>query len=153
MAAASASTSGSSPGNQVRALLRDGNGSTNTTVVNPLTLSTGNWYFFALRYDSLDGTCKMTVLQDTGGPITDWNISAATTANSSLGTNAIPHNTGVFIAADDSNAASSNDFGGSIDDIAIFQTGDAFGVLSDSDLAFIYNNGALALGARRVSWE
>jgi hypothetical protein len=135
---------GSSPGNQVRALLRDGNGSTNTTVVNPLTLSTGNWYFFALRYDSLDGTCKMTVLQDTGGPITDWNISAATTANSSLGTNAIPHNTGVFIAADDSNAASSNDFGGSIDDIAIFQTGDAFGVLSDSDLAFIYNNGALA---------
>ncbi len=51
-----------SSGNKVRALLRDGNGSSNTSVSSPLTLSlsNGNWYFFALRYDSLNGTCKLT---------------------------------------------------------------------------------------------
>ena len=133
-----------SSGNKVRALLRDGNGSSNTSVSSPLTLSNGNWYFFALRYDSLNGTCKLTVLKDTGGSITSSNIASATTTNSSLGTNAIPHNTGVFIAADDANAAGSNDFGGALDDFAIFQTGDKFGVLSDADLAEVYNTGALA---------
>lgn len=131
-------------GNKVRALLRDGNGSTNTSVSSPLTLSNGSWYFFALRYDSLDGTCKLTVLQDTGGNIAAANINSATTTNSSLGTNAIVHNTGVFFAADEANAAGSNDFGGAMDDIAIFQTGDQFGVLSDTDLAEVYNTGALA---------
>ncbi|MGJ8697569.1 MAG: lamin tail domain-containing protein [Verrucomicrobiaceae bacterium] len=135
---------GSAPGNKVRALLRDGNGSTNTSVTNSLTLSTGNWYFAALRYDSLDGTCQLTVLQDTGGNITASTIASATTTDSSLGTNALSHNTGVFIAADDSSAATSNDFGGALDDLAIFQTGDKFGVLSDADLAEVYNNGALA---------
>lgn len=131
-------------GNKVRALLRDGNGSTNTSVSSPLTLSNGSWYFFALRYDSLDGTCKVTVLQDTQGPITASNISSSTTTNNSLGTAIISHNTGVFIAADDANAAGSNDFGGAMDDIAIFQTGDQFGVLSDAQLAEVYNIGALA---------
>ncbi|MFT6239342.1 MAG: hypothetical protein ACJAQT_001421 [Akkermansiaceae bacterium] len=131
-------------GTQVRALLRDGNGSSNTTVSSPLTLSNGSWYFFALRYDSRDGTCKLTVLQDTGNSIATNNITSATTTNSSLGTNAIVHNTGVFIAADEANAAGSNDFGGAIDDIAIFQTGDQFGVLSDAQLAQVYNLGALA---------
>ena len=135
---------GSSPGNRVRALLRDGNGSTNTTVTNPLVLSTGNWYFFALRYDSILGEAKVTVLQDTGGDIAAATISAATTTSTSLGTNAISHATGVFIAADDSSASGSNDFGGAMDDIAFFQTGDSFGVLSDADLAEIYNDGALA---------
>ena len=67
---------GSSPGNKVRALLRDGNGSTNTTVTNQLVLSTGNWYFFALRYDSINGECKVTVLQDTGGVITGAAIDS-----------------------------------------------------------------------------
>ncbi|MDB4283003.1 lamin tail domain-containing protein [Akkermansiaceae bacterium] len=135
---------GSSPGNKLRVLLRDGNGSSNTTVTNPLVLSTETWYFFAVRYDSLDGTCKVTVLADTGGNIAGSNISSATTTNSSLGTNALPHATGVFIAADDANAAGSNDFGGAMDDIAIFQTGDSFGVLTDAELAEVYNNGALA---------
>ncbi|MDA7882343.1 CotH kinase family protein, partial [Akkermansiaceae bacterium] len=135
---------GSSPGNKVRALLRDGNGLTNTTVTNPLVLSLGNWYFFALRYDSLDGTCKVTVLQDNGGTIVESAITGATETSTSLGTNAITHATGVFIAADDASAAGSNDFGGAMDDIAIFQTGDAFGVLTDAELAEVYNNGALA---------
>ncbi|MDB4597092.1 lamin tail domain-containing protein, partial [Akkermansiaceae bacterium] len=135
---------GSSPGNKLRVLLRDGNGSSNTTVTSPLTLSTGTWYFFALRYDSLLGECKVTVLEDTGGPIAGAAIGPATTTNSSLGTNALSHATGVFIAADEANAAGSNDFGGAMDDIAIFQTGDTFGVLTDAELAEVYNNGALA---------
>ena len=135
---------GSSPGNKVRALLRDGNGSTNTTVTNQLVLSTGNWYFFALRYDSINGECKVTVLQDTGGVITGAAIDSATETSTSLGTNAITHATGVFIAADEGSANGSNDFGGAMDDIAIFQTGDAFGVLTDAELAEVYNNGALA---------
>lgn len=134
---------GASPGNKVRALLRDGNGSTNTTAINPLILSTGNWYFFALRYDSLNEFCKITVLQDTGGTIAEAQITSAT-STAATNTNAIPHATGVFIAADDTNAAGSNDFGGSMDDIAIFQTGDTFGVLSDAELAEVYNSGALA---------
>ena len=135
---------GGSPGNKVRALLRDGNGSTNTAVTNPLVLSTGNWYFFALRYDSLLGECKVTVLQDTGGNIAGSAITGATQTSTSLGTNAITHATGVFIAADEGSAAGSNDFGGAMDDIAIFQTGDAFGVLTDAELAEVYNGGALA---------
>ena len=135
---------GSSPGNMLRVLLRDGNGLTNTTITNPLVLSTGNWYFFALRYDSLGGSAKVTVLSDTGGSITGSSISSATTTNSALGTSILSHATGVFIAADEANAAGSNDFGGAMDDIAIFQTGDSFGVLTDAELAEVYNNGALA---------
>ncbi|MDF1712746.1 MAG: lamin tail domain-containing protein, partial [Akkermansiaceae bacterium] len=133
-----------SNGRQVRALLRDGNGTTNTTVTSPLSLTTGAWYFFALRYDSLNNSCKVTVLRDTGGNITASNIASSTTTSTSLGTNAINHNTGVFFAADDVGASGSNDFGGTMDDIAIFQTGDKFGVLSDSDLAEVFNDGALA---------
>jgi len=131
-------------GRQVRALLRDGNGATNTTVTSPLSLISGNWYFFALRYDSLNRSCKVTVLPDTGNPLTSANITSATTTNTSPGTNTLSHNTGVFIAADDASSAGSNDFGGGMDDIAIFQNGDHFGVLSDADLAEIHNNGALA---------
>ncbi|MDA9830801.1 LamG domain-containing protein, partial [Akkermansiaceae bacterium] len=48
-----------SNGRQVRALLRDGNGTTNTTVTSPVSLTTGAWYFFALRYDSLNNSCKV----------------------------------------------------------------------------------------------
>ncbi|HBF17845.1 MAG TPA: hypothetical protein DDW37_09425, partial [Verrucomicrobiales bacterium] len=66
-------------GRQVRALLRDGNGSTDTAVTSPLTLTAGAWYFFALRYDSLNNFCKVTVLRDTGGDITASRISASTT--------------------------------------------------------------------------
>lgn len=131
-------------GRQVRALLRDGNGSTNTTVTSPLSLTAGAWYFFALRYDSLNNSCKVTVLPDTGGDITASNIRSSTTTKTSLGTNTITHNTGVFFAADDAGAAGSNDFGGAMDDIAIFQTRDKLGVLTDTDLAEIFNNGALA---------
>lgn len=135
---------GGSPGRSVRCLLRDGNGSTNTTVRNPLLLNTGQWYFFALRYDSINRSCQVTVLPDPGTNISAANIAAATTSTTSLGTNALPHNTGVFIASDDAGANGSNDFGGAMDDIAIFQTGDQFGVLSDADLAAICNDGALA---------
>ena len=110
---------GGSPGNKVRALLRDGNGSTNTVVTNPLVLSTGNWYFFALRYDSLLGECKVTVLQDAGGNIAGSAITGATQTSTSLGTNAITHATGVFVAADEGSAAGSNDFGGAMDDLSL----------------------------------
>ena len=134
---------GGNPGNRIRCLLRDGNGSSNTTVQSP-TISPNVWYFFALRYDSLDGSAKLTVLQDTGGDITAANIASATTTNTLLGTNAITHANGAFIAADDAGASGGNDFGGAMDDIAFFQTGDTFGVLSDADLAEVYNNGALA---------
>lgn len=133
-----------STGRNLRCLLRDGNGSTSTNVQHPLTLFAGRWYFFALRYDSLNRSCQVTVLQDPGADILAANISSATTSTTALGTNALPHNTGVFIAADEASANGNNDFGGSMDDIAIFQTGDQFGVLSDADLASICNEGALA---------
>ncbi len=135
---------GPSPGNRLRALLRDGNGSSNTTIISPLTLATGNWYFAALRYDSLNNSCALTLLQDSSTTISPADISSATTTLNALGTNAISHATGVFIAADDPNAVNSNDFGGAIDDLAFFQTGDRFGVLTDSELAQVYNIGALA---------
>ncbi|MGC6427043.1 MAG: lamin tail domain-containing protein [Akkermansiaceae bacterium] len=135
---------GSSPGNKLRVLLRDGNGATNTNITHPQVLRTGNWYFFALRYDSINSSCKVTVLQDTGENITSSTVNSATSTTTSLGTAAIPHATGVFIAADDSNASGNNDFGGAMDDLAIFQTGDAFGVLTDAEVAEVHNNGALA---------
>lgn len=133
-----------STGTNLRCLLRDGNGSTNTTVQHPLNLNSGVWYFFALRYDSINGLCEVTVLQDPGNDISATEIAAATSSTTSLGTNALTHNTGVYIAADDPNPTGNNDFGGAMDDIAIFQTGDQFGVLSNADLAAICNDGALA---------
>ncbi|MFT5107847.1 MAG: hypothetical protein ACI9UA_003482 [Pseudoalteromonas tetraodonis] len=131
-------------GTQLRCLLRDGNGTTSTAVVGPGTLLLNTWYFFALRYDSLGGNAKVTLLADTGGDITNAVISSNTTTLTSLGTNNITHANGVFIAADDAAASNPNDFGGAMDDIAFFQTGNKFGVLSDTDLAEVYNNGALA---------
>ncbi|NIP92539.1 MAG: hypothetical protein GWO24_03345, partial [Akkermansiaceae bacterium] len=44
------------PGNSLRVLLRDGNGSTNTQHTHSLDLRTdGTWYFVAVRYDSTAG--------------------------------------------------------------------------------------------------
>jgi hypothetical protein len=115
----------------------------------PSSLTAGAWYFFALRYDSLNNFCKVTVLRDTGDDITASNISSSTTTKTSLGTNTITHNTGVFFAADDASAAGSNDFGGAMDDIAIFQTKDDFGVLSDTDLAEVFQQRGPRLSIRR----
>ncbi len=139
---------GGSPGDSVRVLLRDGNGATNTQLTHPLNLqANGNWYFVAVRYDSTLGNgsaLKLTVLADTPSA-TAADITAATQSPGSLGTGPIDiHNTGVFLAADDGGAAVSNDYGGALDDFAIFQTGDAFGVLSDAELTSVFNIGALA---------
>ena len=135
-------------GNRLRALLRDGNGNTNTTLNHPLTLKNdGTWYFCAVRYDSTLGNgsaLKITVLEQ-NGTATQAHITSATSNAASLGTGPITtHNTGVFIAADDGNAATSDDFGGALDDLAFFQTGDTFGILTDAQLASVHNIGALA---------
>jgi hypothetical protein len=139
---------GGSPGDSVRVLLRDGNGSTNTQLTHALNLLTnGTWYFVAVRYDSTRGNgsaLKLTVLANAASA-SAANITAATQSPASLGTGPIDlHNTGAYLAADDAGAAGSNDFGGAIDDFAIFQTGDVFGVLSDADLATVFNIGPLS---------
>ena len=140
---------GANPGDSVRVLLRDGNGSTSTQHTHSLNLRTdGTWYFVAVRYDSTTGdgsALKLTVLED-GGPVSPAAITDATRSPASLGTGPIDlHSNGAFLAADDAAASGSNDFGGALDDFAIFQTGDHFGILSDEDLATVCNQGALAL--------
>ncbi|MCH2064447.1 MAG: lamin tail domain-containing protein [Roseibacillus sp.] len=139
---------GANPGDSVRVLLRDGNGSTSTQRTHSLNLRTdGTWYFVAVRYDSTAGdgsALKLTVLEELG-TISGATVTAATESPTALGTGPIDlHSTGAFLAADDAAAAGSNDFGGALDDFAIFQTGDSFGILSDEDLAMVFNHGALA---------
>ena len=139
---------GANPGNRVRVLLRDGNGSTSTQHTHSQDLrSDGTWYFIGVRYDSTAGdgsALKITVLPAQGSA-TASSITEATQSPASLGTGPIDlHASGAFLAADDAGASGSNDFGGALDDFAVFQTGDTFGVLSDVDLAAIFNRGALA---------
>ena len=139
---------GAGAGNRVRVLLRDGNGMTSTTHAHSRNLrADGTWYFVAVRYDSTTGdgsALKLTVLENQKDLSPD-DIVANTESAGSLGTGPIDlHSTGAFLAADDAAAAGSNDFGGGLDDFAIFQTGDRFGVLTDTDLARISKQGALA---------
>ncbi len=139
---------GGSPGDSLRVLLRDGNGSTSTSLTHPLNLTADNWYFCTVRYDSSlgNGTAlKITVLPAGIDNIPANTVTAATRSANSLGTGPITiHGSGAFIAADDAGASGANDFGGSLDDFSIFQTGDTFGVLSDEQVARIHNIGALA---------
>ncbi|MEZ5304530.1 MAG: LamG-like jellyroll fold domain-containing protein [Verrucomicrobiales bacterium] len=138
-----------SSGNQARVLLRDGNGGSNTQLTHSLVLrNDGTWYFFALRYDSGVGNgtaMKLTVLENQAAA-TDADIAGATQSPGALGTGPINiHNQGAYIATDDPAGASPNDFGGGMDDIAIFTDGDGGGVLTDAQLAQVFNEGAIAL--------
>ena len=139
---------GASPGNRLRVLLRDGNGSTSTMHTHTRNLlADGTWYFVAVRYDSTagDGSALQLTLLPAQDVATASNIANATQSPLSLGTGPIDlHASGAFLAADDAGASGANDFGGALDDFAIFQTGDTFGVLSDADLSEVFNRGALA---------
>ena len=139
---------GANPGDRLRVLLRDGNGASSTQHTHSRNLRTdGTWYFIGVRYDSTAGdgsALKITVLPAQASA-TASSIADATQSPASLGTGPIDlHASGAFLAADDAGASGANDFGGALDDFAIFQTGDTFGVLSDADLAAVFNRGALA---------
>ena len=140
---------GGAPGNSVRVLLRDGNGTTSTTHTHSLDLrNDGTWYFVAVRYDSTagDGSALMITVLENGTTHSTADIRAATESPLSLGTGPIDlHSNGAFLAADDANASGANDFAGALDDLAFFQTGDLHGVLSDEDLSEICKFGALSI--------
>lgn len=137
---------GAAPGNHVRALLRDG-GTKNTQVTHPLELKNdGTWYFVAVRYDSTVGTgdaLKVTVVEAKNADPATADITAATSAATTLGTGPLPYpharaTTLVGLETEAGNAANLN---ATVNDIAFYNNSDGKGVLTDEALAASYRFG------------
>jgi hypothetical protein len=135
-------------GNKVRVLLRDGNGATNSQFTHPVTLKNdGTWYFVAFRYDSAgidNAPFQVTVLEADGTAVDDAAIAAATAGPATITTGPInaPHARGTLIGVEvPDNPAQPNNLNGALDELAFFENTDANGVLSDQQLADVYNFG------------
>ncbi len=134
-------------GNRMRVLVRDNNGAVNSQFNHPMTLSNdGTWYFFAFRYDS-EGIenvpFQLTLLEFTGNPVDEAAIAAATAGPANLNTGPIhfPHAGPTLIGVENSGATGGNNLNAAMDEIAFWDNSDGNGVLSDAQLADVYNFG------------
>ena len=134
-------------GNKVRVLIRDNNGETNTQFTHPITLKNdGTWYFFAFRYDS-DGIdnapFQLTVVEVTGAPVDEATITEATGGPAVLNTGAIgtPHAVCTLIGVENSGGTGGNNLHAAMDELAFYDNTDGNGVLSDGQLANVFNFG------------
>ncbi len=124
-----------SSGKKIRALLRDGSGSSETLECSE-TLQAGRWYFASVRYDK-DGQLQVTVAPDNASPggtvIADHTLSQAAAL-----TNGVVYaaNQRVLLGVESSSAAA-NAFDGRLDDVAFYGS-----VLSDDQLKFVRRFGA-----------
>jgi hypothetical protein len=139
---------GGAPGNKVRVLVRDGNGTTNSLHTHPLTLKNdGTWYFFAFRYDSAAAAGSqflLTVVEATGAPVDEAAIAAATASPATIATGAMsyPHATaGTLVGVELPGANNANNLHGAFDEYAFYDNSDGNGVLSNLQLADVYNFG------------
>ena len=134
-------------GNRVRVLVRDNNGATNTQFNHPITLKNdGTWYFFAFRYDSegIDNApFQLTVVEVTGDPVDEFAITDATGGPANLNTGPIgtPHANCTLIGVENSGATGGNNLHAAIDELAFYDNSDGNGVLTDAQLADVYNFG------------
>ncbi len=132
-------------GNRVRAMVRSG-AAANSQLTHSTVLQTdGKWYFAAFRYDSTSATDKfaLTVIDGTPATVTDVQIAAATEKLTTLATGAMltPHAIATLIGAEVPAANSINNLNGYVDNLAFFDNADSNGVLSNVQLAAVYNLG------------
>lgn len=134
-------------GSRVRVLIRDNNGATNSQFNHPITLrNDGTWYFFAFRYDSegIDNApFQLTVLEVAEGDVDEAMITAATSGPATLNTGSIhrPHAGASLIGVENPGATGGNNLHAAMDEIAFYDNSDGNGVLSDAQLADVYNFG------------
>ena len=131
-------------GNRVRALVRSA-AAGNTNFTHPTALKNdGTWYFFAFRYDSTGpDPFRLTLIEMNSDPVDEAAITSATSAAPTLNTGAMsfPHEGNSLVGVELLGADNPNNFGGIIDEFAIFDNSDGNGVLSDAQLLDVFNYG------------
>ena len=140
---------GGGAGNRLRCLVRDGNGGNNQNATNPLVMrNDGTWYFCAFRYDSagIDNRAfQITVIESDGSPIDAAAITAGTSgpATSNVGAMQFPHaaNPNTLIGLENADATGGNNLAAALDELAFFDNSDGGGVLTDAQLADVFNFG------------
>ncbi|MEM7393476.1 MAG: LamG-like jellyroll fold domain-containing protein [Verrucomicrobiota bacterium] len=134
-------------GNRVRVLIRDNNGETNTQFSHPTELkSDGTWYFFAFRYDSegIDNLpFQLTVIELTDDPMDEATVAAATGGPGAINTGPIhtPHAVCTLIGIENPGGTGGNSLHAALDELAFYDNSDGNGVLTDQQLADVYNFG------------
>ncbi len=136
-------------GNQVRVLVRDNNGATNSQFTHPTTLKDdGTWYFVAFRYDSagIDNVpFQLTVIEATTAPVDAAAVATATAGAAAVintGPIHFPHARSTLIGLEvPDNPTHPNTLNAAIDELAFYDDSDANGVLTDAQLADVYNFG------------
>ena len=132
-------------GNVVRVLVRDANGATNTQFNHPTTLSNdGTWYFVAFRYDSEgDAPFQLTVVEHTGDAVDEAAITSATGGPATLNTGPLhtPHGNDTLIGVENNGGTGGNSLNAALDELAFYDNSDGNGVLTDAQLADVYNFG------------
>lgn len=136
---------GAAPGNHLRVLMRSGVAA-NTQLAHSRVLQTdGTWYFAAFRYDAGSSTdpFSITLVEATTDSITDAEIAAATEKLTTLNTGVLntPHARPTLVGMELPGANNANNLNGYMDNLAFHDDADGNGVLSDAQLAMIYNLG------------
>jgi hypothetical protein len=133
-------------GNRVRVLIRDG-GEANSQFNHPITLKNdGTWYFFAFRYDSegIDNApFQLTVVEASDAPVDEFAITEATGGPAALNTGPIssPHAVCTLIGVENTGGTGGNNLHAAFDELAFYDNSDGNGVLTDEQLADVYNFG------------
>ncbi|MEN9022440.1 MAG: LamG-like jellyroll fold domain-containing protein [Verrucomicrobiales bacterium] len=133
-------------GNRVRVLIRDG-GEANSQFNHPITLKNdGTWYFFAFRYDSegIDNApFQLTVVEASDAPVDEFAITEATGGPAALNTGPIssPHAVCTLIGVENTGGTGGNNLHAAFDELAFYDNSDGNGVLTDEQLANVYNFG------------
>ncbi len=139
---------GAAPGNKVRVLLRDNNAAVNSQFTHPLTLKNdGTWYFVAFRYDSAgvdNAPFQITLVEATGAPVDAAAIATATAGPATItnGPMHYPHARSTLVGLEvPNNLTQANNLHGSLDELAFYDNSDGMGVLTNQQLADVYNFG------------
>ncbi|MFP6856965.1 MAG: LamG-like jellyroll fold domain-containing protein [Roseibacillus sp.] len=138
---------GGGAGNRVRVLVRDG-GAANTQFSHPTILKNdGTWYFFAFRYDSAgvdNAAFQLTLIEANGNPVDGAAVTTATAGRATANTGPIhaPHARSTLIGLEVlGNPGHGNNLHAALDELAFYDNSDGAGVLSDQQLADVYNFG------------
>jgi len=126
---------GSSPGDSVRALLRDGSGSSNN-VQHSSNVAPGEWNFVAVRFDK-DDKLQLTVIPETaslGGSVVPDNSQSQ---GAVVGPLVYQPGRPTVLGVETSGGAANNAFDGRLDDVAFYNS-----VLGDDEVKFVRRFGA-----------
>ncbi len=126
---------GAPPGDSVRALFRDGSGSS-TAVEHSSNVNPGQWYFTTVRFDE-GGQLQLTVVPDSaslGGNVIPSNTEST---GSTIGPLTYQAGRPTVLGVENSGGPQSNAFNGRMDDVAFYDE-----VLTDDQVKFVRRFGA-----------